>query len=451
MKRGILIGGLLVAILLAGAHAKEQAATVACTGYPAYADGAANGTPFAVHVSISGWTAAADSDAYVKANRSGTTGANYLIWNGTSWNNAAYYANCPRVRISTSGDWSGWILVKANGASTTSLKAAAETVGKSRSLSEDAPHSVAYLDMSTTGAWVEATAAASTAGLAVLAFDASDNLIGTYAVEDNGVSEGYPSTAGYFKMAVPANTAIRRLEVQDHEGNTIATQTSALWGSGVAGSLTNLDDQYDVSLPVTLTSLQAAVVEGGVKVSWTTESEINNRGFYVLRSDAEGAAYRTISPLIPGAGSSVVPRAYEYVDRTVVPAQSYWYLLRQEDFGGQAELFGPVAVYVPPAPGGQEPALPTRSALVGGYPNPFNPGTTVRFVLAAEQEVEVAVFDLHGRRVRTLVQGVLAPGEHSARWDGRDGAGADVPAGMYLCRLTCADGLRETAKLIKLR
>jgi len=315
----------------------------------------------------------------------------------------------------------------------------------------DANTAVTVLSMSTTGAWVEATAVASTAGLAVLAFDASDNIIGTYAVEDNGISDGYPSTAGYFKMAVPANTAIRRLEVRDDENNTVASQTSLLWGSGAAGTTTNLDEQYDVSLPVTLTSLQAAVVPGGVKVSWVTESELDNRGFYVLRRDAEAAPYRIISPLIPGAGSSLVPHAYEYLDRTVAREQTYWYMLRQEDFGGQAELFGPVMVYVPALSGEQPAALPTRTALVGGYPNPFNPGTTVRFLVAGEQEVEIAVFDLSGRKVRALVQGTVAPGEHSARWDGRDEGGADLPAGMYLCRLRCADGFHDTVKLVKLR
>ncbi|MBC7187981.1 MAG: T9SS type A sorting domain-containing protein [Calditrichaeota bacterium] len=208
---------------------------------------------------------------------------------------------------------------------------------------------------------------------------------------------------------------------------------------------------FDSSLPVTLASFQAAVVAGGVQLNWVTESEVNNRGFYVLRSEGEAAPYRIISSLIPGAGSSVVPHSYQYVDRTVAPEQSYWYKLRQEDFGGQVELFGPVVVYVPAVSDRQPSTVPTRTALVGGYPNPFNPGTAVQFALAAEQEVELGVFDLRGRLVRALVQGVARAGEHEARWDGRDEGGAEAPAGVYVCRLRCADGFHASVKLIKLR
>lgn len=443
--------GAFLAVLLAFVASAAMGQTISTTVFPLYADGRNldAATPFAVFVEIANWTAMAGKTVNVRVTT--VSGSNFLIWNDASWQNAQYYANCPVRTVDGFGNWCGWIFVKAKNA-TAGFRASAREVGQTiGAITESTEHAVTYMNMSTTGAWVYATAAASTAGLAILAFDANDNIIGTYAVEDNGVAEGYPSTAGYFKMAVPANTAIRKLEVRDASGGTVATQTSLLWGSGAAGSTTNLDEQHDVSLPVMLASFQAAAVAGGVQLSWMTESEVNNRGFYVLRSEGEAAPYRIISPLIPGAGSSVVPHAYQYIDRTVAPEHTYWYKLRQEDFGGQVELFGPVMVYVPAAYEGQPSTVPTRNALVGGYPNPFNPGTTVRFALAAEQEVGLAVFDLRGRLVRALVQGEARAGEHEARWDGRDEGGAEAPAGVYVCRLRCADGFHASAKLIKLR
>ncbi|MDH7561650.1 MAG: FlgD immunoglobulin-like domain containing protein [bacterium] len=446
MKRG-----LRVAILLAFAPAVGVGQTISTTVFPLYADGrnTDGATPFAVLVEIANWSAKAGKQVNVRVTT--VSGSNFLIWKDGAWQNAQYYDHCPVRTLDAGGNWCGWIFLRAKNA-TAAFRASAREVGQSAGpILEDASHTVTYMNMSTTGAWVEATAAASTAGLVILAYDASDNIIGAYAVEDNGVSEGYPSTAGYFKMAVPANTAIRKLEVRDASGGTVATQTSPLWGSGVAGGTTNLDDQYDVSLPVTLTSFQAAVVAGGVRLTWVTDSEINNRGFYVLRSEGETAPYRSISPLIPGAGSSVDPQSYQYIDRTVAPGQTYWYKLRQEDFGGQVELFGPVVIYVPVASDGQPSTVPTRTALLGGHPNPFNPGTTVQFALAAGQEVQLAIFDLCGRLVRALVQGDAPAGEHQARWDGRDDGGRDVPAGVYVCHLRCGDGYHASVKLLKLR
>ncbi len=447
--------GLLSCMLICGPIA--IGAGVSYNFYPtsiaAHGSGTEVGTPFAVHVTLAGDASSVyEYRVYVTYSWSSAR-----VWNaaqsrwvhvGTSWGNNGL----PQVTTDGSGVWSGWLhayVYAGVGTRSTTLRVRFRKLNTSTDLDADA--GVNTLDMSTSGAWIEATAVASTAGLAVLAFDASDNIIGAYAVEDNGIDEGYSGTAGYFKMAVPANTAIRKLEVLDASGSTVATQTSMLWSSGAPGTTTDLDDQYDVSLPVTLTSFGAAVVPQGVELTWITESEVNSRGFYVLRSQGEALPYLAISPLIPGAGNSVQPRQYRYVDRTVVPEQTYWYKLRQEDLNGQVELFGPVTVFVPASSGGEPVAVPRRTALLGGYPNPFNPGTVVRFALAGEQEVEVLVFDLHGRALRTLLRGALPAGEHSARWDGRDDAGVEVPAGVYLCVLRCGEGFREGVKLVKLR
>ena len=80
------------------------------------------------------------------------------------------------------------------------------------------------------------------------------------------------------------------------------------------------------------------------------------------------------------------------------------------------------------------PAVPEGLAL-GAYPNPFTEALRIRFTLPAAAAVRLDVFDLRGRRVRTLLDGRLPPGAHTAAWDGRDAAGAAVPAGVYLYRL----------------
>jgi hypothetical protein len=92
----------------------------------------------------------------------------------------------------------------------------------------------------------------------------------------------------------------------------------------------------------------------------------------------------------------------------------------------------PITVSVA-ADAGAGPSAATR--LEPGFPNPFNPSTRLPFVLAREEEVTIAVHDLTGRRVRTLVRGRMAPGNHETSWDGTDEAGNRLASGIYLCRM----------------
>ncbi len=92
-------------------------------------------------------------------------------------------------------------------------------------------------------------------------------------------------------------------------------------------------------------------------------------------------------------------------------------------------------------------ALPVRYALAGGAPNPFNARTEIAFdVPAGGGHVRISVFDLRGRIVRHLLDGVQAAGTWQAVWDGRDDRGRDLPAGTYVC-LMQAPGCRESLKL----
>ena len=80
--------------------------------------------------------------------------------------------------------------------------------------------------------------------------------------------------------------------------------------------------------------------------------------------------------------------------------------------------------------------VPDVARLVGNVPNPFNPATEIRFTLPADQVVRLAVYDISGRLVRTLVDETRLAGDHAARWDGTDRSGRAVASGTYFARLT---------------
>ncbi len=91
-----------------------------------------------------------------------------------------------------------------------------------------------------------------------------------------------------------------------------------------------------------------------------------------------------------------------------------------------------------------------RTWLAQNSPNPFNPVTVVSFGLAESGPVELAVYDVAGRRVRVLLKGDMPAGEHQARWDGTNDAGQSVGSGVYFCRLRARTATEER-KLVLLK
>lgn len=79
---------------------------------------------------------------------------------------------------------------------------------------------------------------------------------------------------------------------------------------------------------------------------------------------------------------------------------------------------------------------PAMGALRTVHPNPFSANATMEFSLATADRATLAVFDVRGRRVSTLVDKIMPAGDHAAVWDGRDVDGRELPSGVYFCRLT---------------
>jgi predicted metal-dependent phosphoesterase TrpH len=91
------------------------------------------------------------------------------------------------------------------------------------------------------------------------------------------------------------------------------------------------------------------------------------------------------------------------------------------------------------------------TSLSAPSPNPFEFGTKLAFELAGtrEQPVSFAVYDVHGRKVRTIVDGPLAPGAFEVDWDGRSDQGGTVSAGVYFVRLVAGD-VNLSRKIVRL-
>jgi len=83
--------------------------------------------------------------------------------------------------------------------------------------------------------------------------------------------------------------------------------------------------------------------------------------------------------------------------------------------------------------------LPEKFALSQNYPNPFNPTTNIRFGISDLGLVELKIYDINGRLVRTLLNETKAPGSYEIQWDGKDHDGNEVASGAYFYRLKAGD------------
>jgi hypothetical protein len=94
--------------------------------------------------------------------------------------------------------------------------------------------------------------------------------------------------------------------------------------------------------------------------------------------------------------------------------------------------------------------LPTELALGAPRPNPSNGSVSIEFAIpaGAAQSVAIHVYNVEGRRVRTLVDGPREAGSHEVVWDGADETGRQVAAGLYFFRMT-TNTFEETRKLVR--
>lgn len=217
-----------------------------------------------------------------------------------------------------------------------------------------------------------------------------------------------------------------------------------------------LDWQYPAdpaTLPVTLSSFTAIFANNSPVLQWETQSEDNNQGWNIYRSqdDLENATQINVE-LIPGAGTTSQITLYSYNDELDFAAQTeYFYWLESVDSFGQTELYGPVSLVIPEDQEDPEtPDIPINYGL-SNHPNPFNPATTINFAVRETGVCQIVVYDCKGRKIRTLFnETAQANTNYSLLWNGCDDNGNQVSSGVYFYKLRSADK-NYTRKMLLLK
>jgi hypothetical protein len=193
------------------------------------------------------------------------------------------------------------------------------------------------------------------------------------------------------------------------------------------------------TVTVRLKSFDVAMEDGTAVLRWETSLELGMEGYQIVRSDEETGRYDTVTKDMIRSSGEATGGSYEYRDESVTANRTYWYKLREVASDGLGSEYGPYAV-----------TYRLTNSLDQNVPNPFNPTTTIKYAIASDADVDLTIYDVAGRKVRTLVSERQRADVHRVVWDGVNDAGERVASGMYFYRLV-AGKFTQTKKMLLLK
>jgi len=199
-------------------------------------------------------------------------------------------------------------------------------------------------------------------------------------------------------------------------------------------------------LPVELSSFSAFVLDNGVKLSWRTETEMNNYGFEIQRaqinsrSEIRNSKFEKLG-FVKGNGNSNSPKEYSFVDNNATEGK-YAYRLKQIDTDDKFEYSKVIKVKI---------GSPVKFGLNQNYPHPFNPVTKIGYFLPQPGNVKLSIYNLLGEKVTKLVNGVKESGVHTINFSAVGGSASGgtafrLESGVYIYKIE-ANGFIQSKKM----
>ncbi len=193
----------------------------------------------------------------------------------------------------------------------------------------------------------------------------------------------------------------------------------------------------------------------GIWLNWSTLAGTENMGFDVFRSMTQTGNFALINQdVIPASNNQNGINNYSFYDPEVEPGETYYYQIVDVTMDGASTAsYGPVAITAGAtrvADAGTSPKAPADYQLGNAYPNPFNGQTAIQFSLAKPAEVSIAIYNLQGQKVRTLLAERQAAGNHTVYWNGQDELNQPVGSGVYLYQITI-NNISEAKRVVYLK
>lgn len=236
------------------------------------------------------------------------------------------------------------------------------------------------------------------------------------------------------------HNGIQKVEqIVTEEWNESASGSASATGNVSAGEWENshrITFSYTDVIPVELARFDARRDgEKTVLLTWKTASETNNSGFSVQRQIDSETSWTKVR-FVQGAGTTSKPQSYRFRDRTVpYEAETVRYRLKQVDLDGTTHFSKEVEVSL---------GAPEQLALHAPFPSPTRDHVTVRYEVPEGlrgTDVQIALYDVLGRRVATLVNENVETGRNTVTF-----TAGDLPTGTYFVWLQ-ADGQTRSQRL----
>jgi hypothetical protein len=213
------------------------------------------------------------------------------------------------------------------------------------------------------------------------------------------------------------------------------------WASAMGGDI-QFTIVEDNPLAVQLYFFQAEIQDSSIFIKWSTESELNNAGFKIYKSESKEKNYNLLSsyktnPNLIGEGNSNFKHDYSFRDQCIIRGQTYFYKLAVVDFSGVKTLYGPVSVTVP--------FTPNDFILEQNHPNPFNSTTKIKFHIPKSGFVTLKIYDSLGKELVILISERISAGIHEQDWTANN-----LTSGIYFIFMEYGHTIKiQKAVLIK--
>jgi len=217
----------------------------------------------------------------------------------------------------------------------------------------------------------------------------------------------------------------------------ISLPTGQAWGTTALFSM----EDGGAPLPVVLSMFDMTVSNRDINLQWSTETEINNKGFSIERrmktADRQYSAWKEVS-FVNGKGNSTSRVDYTYTDKKL-NSGAYQYRLKQIDYNGNYEYHSPAnsADMIIGKPGSFD--------ISQNYPNPSNPKSKIDFSMPFDGKVTIKVYDILGKEVASLINEFKPADFYTVEFDG-----SNISSGTYFYRIIAEGNNQKFTKTMKM-